>query len=276
MLDETHAWSPLWFLLALAWALPVAAQPTSETQAASPASAVLSAPATDSEPAGYRDAVDRAVLEFAAGHFEESRSLFARAHALFANARTLRGLGMAEFELRHYVTALEHLEAALTHQTKPLDEELRKDTQRLIAQAHDYVGRYQLEVIPSLTRLTLDGAPHALPATALVLAMGEHVLEVEAGDQASERRRLKVGGGENQTLRFVFAKPAVSKETSTVTSPVDEPKSTRRWYKSPWLWTAVGVAAAGLAVGIAVPLSQRDADAAYHGTSNVGLKGPRE
>jgi hypothetical protein len=43
------------------------------------------------------------VAEFEAGHLEDSRALFTRAHSTQPNARTLRGLGIAEFELRKYV-----------------------------------------------------------------------------------------------------------------------------------------------------------------------------
>ena len=122
MLDDIRSPLPAWLLLASIWALPVEAQTSGGPAPAAPASGA----SADLEPAGYRDTVERAVLEFAAGHFEESRALFARAHALFPNARTLRGLGMAEFELRNYVIAIEHLEAALANQARPLDEDLRR------------------------------------------------------------------------------------------------------------------------------------------------------
>lgn len=54
---------------------------------------------TQKEPAGYRDAIDTALQEMGLGNYEEAREQFARAHALSPNARTLRGLGISEFEL---------------------------------------------------------------------------------------------------------------------------------------------------------------------------------
>ncbi len=54
------------------------------------------------DPEGYRAAIDAAVQEYELNHFEESREQFARAHALNPNARTLRGLGVADFELRRW------------------------------------------------------------------------------------------------------------------------------------------------------------------------------
>src|SRR5262249_43441282 len=54
-----------------------------------------------------------AVAEYDAGHFEEARALFRRAQAEAPSARTLRGIGMASFELRDYVEADRALAAAL-------------------------------------------------------------------------------------------------------------------------------------------------------------------
>src|SRR3954466_6623521 len=61
----------------------------------------------------YRRLIGDALKEYGLEHFEESRSLFERAHMLSPSARTERGLGMVEFELRHYVTAQHLLELSL-------------------------------------------------------------------------------------------------------------------------------------------------------------------
>ncbi|HKO94285.1 MAG TPA: hypothetical protein VJU61_24195, partial [Polyangiaceae bacterium] len=102
--------------LALAWTVPTA-------------SGIARAQANEgdqaTEPAGYREVVSEALQEFEAQNFEESRSLFHRAHVLFPNARTYRGLGFTEFELRHYPAAIEYLEAALSSSVRPLTADLR-------------------------------------------------------------------------------------------------------------------------------------------------------
>src|SRR6188508_389327 len=79
------------------------------------------ASAQAADDAAYRASVDEAVAEFSAGHWEEARTLFKRAHERQPNARTLRGMGMAAFEMRMYVTAIRELEAALRDARKPLD-----------------------------------------------------------------------------------------------------------------------------------------------------------
>src|SRR3954468_5859705 len=61
----------------------------------------------------YRSLLEEAVAEYDARRYEEARALFRRAHDLSPNARTMRGIGMASFELREYVEALRALEGAL-------------------------------------------------------------------------------------------------------------------------------------------------------------------
>jgi hypothetical protein len=72
------------------------------------------------DPAGYAALIDEALAEHQALNFEEARTLFAKAHAIFPNARTLRGMGMMEFELRDYAAGAEQLEQALASQVRPL------------------------------------------------------------------------------------------------------------------------------------------------------------
>ena len=60
----------------------------------------------------YQRLVRQAIAEYAEHNFAEARALFARAHALEPNARTLRGLGMTAFELRSYAEVYRVLTAA--------------------------------------------------------------------------------------------------------------------------------------------------------------------
>ncbi|MCZ7679746.1 MAG: sigma 54-interacting transcriptional regulator [Sandaracinaceae bacterium] len=69
--------------------------------------------------AQYRALIEEAVVEFDAGRFPEARSLFLRAHDLAPNARTLRGVGMASFEMRDYVEAYRALSSSLDETVRP-------------------------------------------------------------------------------------------------------------------------------------------------------------
>jgi PEGA domain len=203
----------------------------------------LTLPATAQEPPGYRDTVEDAISDLAAHRYEEAHALFLRAHALMPSARTYRGLGFAEFELREYVSCIAQLEAALRSGVKPLEGELRKDTERLLARARSYVGMVVIDTKPPATRVVVDGTP-AQDRT-LPLAVGEHTLELGRDGYQPENRRLHVRGGESQTVSFAF------KELPKFAAHEDRQRS---WLKNPWLWTAVGVAVAGTAAGVALAL----------------------
>jgi hypothetical protein len=253
--------------------VPPAAAPSAPAKAAAP-----SAGPAASEPPGYRAAVDAAISEHEAGHFAESRALFARANALFPNARTLRGLGMAEFELRNYDGSVDYLQRALASTIKPLEGELRTETEKLLARARGFVGRFRLTFQPSNASLTLDGT--LVPpsdATALVLSVGDHQLQVSADGYTSEQRSLRVTGGEDATLEFVLLQPTVSGPVAATTAPTPAAEPSRSVLASPWLWVAVGAVAIGAGVGIGVAAASSGgahvADA-NGGNTGVVLKGP--
>ena len=224
------------------------------------------AAAQDDEPPGYREAIEQAVSEFAAHHIAEARALFARAHALMPNARTHRGLGLAEFELRNYGACIEQLEAALRADARRLEGALREDTEEVLARANDFVARFVIDARPSPSRLVIDGVTVDVPpGRALVLQVGEHTLELSAPGYEPERRHLSIRGGESETLLVLFSKPR--REATPARTP------RRRWVKSPWLWSAVGLAVAGAAAGTAIALTRDEGgrDASYAGTSGVTL-----
>ncbi len=104
------------------------------------AHAQASQPSAAGDAATYRDAVEQGMSEYKAGHIEEALALFVKTHSADPNARTLRGMGMAEYELRRYIASLGHLRQALTSDRKPLTAELRKVQQ--------YVDRVLLDVTP--------------------------------------------------------------------------------------------------------------------------------
>jgi tetratricopeptide (TPR) repeat protein len=222
------------------------------------------------EPSGYREMVEEAVREFAANNYEESRALFNRAHGLYPNARTYRGLGFAEFELRHYDESVRHLEAALASAVRPLTAELKTDTVRMLARANNFVARVHVDAKPGAVRVMVDGSPVELKgAEPVLLTVGDHAVQVEAPGFVTQTRKLSVQGGEEKTLTLLLVPaPAPTSEASTA-------KAQRAWYKSPWLWGSVGVLAAGAAVGTGVALSRDDTTASsYGGSANTRLTGP--
>jgi tetratricopeptide (TPR) repeat protein len=237
-----------WALLFVLSAYLSAVLPIDLVRAAPPAS----------ESREYQRAIRSAVEEFDAGNFPEARALFTRAHALFPNARTYRGLGFVAFELRNYRDCVEYLETALRSADRPLEGEPRRSTEDLLARARGMIAKVELQVTPHPESVLLDGVPTTQARSeALVLEVGDHTLEVRAPGYLSERRTLKIAGGEHLhvaiQMRSAEAEPAQGPRIAAPrvgdTAEARDAAPERRWYKSPWLWTSVAIVAAGAGVG---------------------------
>jgi DNA-directed RNA polymerase subunit K/omega len=153
----------------------------------------------------YRKTTDEAVREFEAGHWEEARALFKRAHEISPNARTLRGMGMAAFEMRMYVQAIRELDAALREQRKALDAELRAQVQQLMDKAREFVGRVRLVLDPPQAKVLIDGKEPQLEADGSVLLdVGTHVIGATADRCKPTNMRLAVEGGMDQGVRVAL------------------------------------------------------------------------
>jgi hypothetical protein len=151
-------------------------------------------------PAAYDPMIDSAVAEFTAGRWQEARALFLEAHALYPNARTLRGIGMTSYELRDYPEAVEALEASLAAERRPLTEEQRGQVRTLLEQAHAFIGRFVVPAAPEGSRLYVDDARvdideswPAAPAT-IVLGVGAHTVEIRGETGAVASTRILVRG----------------------------------------------------------------------------------
>jgi hypothetical protein len=156
--------------------------------------------------AGYQTSIEQAVREFGLGNYAEARALFRRAHGISPNARTLRGMGMAAFELKLYVDALRELSGALENKARPLTEEQRVQVQALLDQSRAFVGRYQLVLTPATAKPSIDNQPAQLDSgNVLLLGLGEHVLSAAAEGYQEVRVPLHVDGGEDLVLRVELA-----------------------------------------------------------------------
>ncbi|HTU58204.1 MAG TPA: hypothetical protein VMF89_07215, partial [Polyangiales bacterium] len=171
----------------------------------------LSAAADDAE---YTRATERGLEEFGERNFEEARAQFLRAHALSPSARTLRAVGMVEFELKNYADSVRYLEEALDSSVRPLEQARRKEVEALLETANTYVARYTLRVAPANAELLLDGSKIERAAL-LVLDIGTHQLELRATGRMTERRTLKVKGGEHENLTVKLAALQASPESTT-------------------------------------------------------------
>lgn len=214
---------------------------------------------TSEPPDGYMEAVVAALDEYGRGNYEEAHAHFLRAHGLSPSARTLRGLGKVEFELRNYGDAVRHLEQALASDVKPLDPALREETEKLLARARVYVGEVHVQVEPGSATVSVDGVTVASgPRASLMLQVGDHVLEFRAQGRVSERRAIRVEGGAERVVQVVL--PAF--ETAPAATTFSEARSTSHRDAAPalrrrrWIWTTVGLGAAVAASAVAVVVSR--------------------
>jgi tetratricopeptide (TPR) repeat protein len=202
--------------------------------------ASLSAQAAESSE--YRTLVEQALIEYADKNYEEASSLFARAHQLEPNARTLRGLGMAAFELRRYPESIVDLEAALASNERALDSTLRSETAALLQRARGFVATVTVDLVPQSAELLVDGN-RAEPFAPLSLSLGEHVFELRQSGRVRERRVVRLRGGEVSHLRLAVGVGGADTSAARADKPEHDRK--RPLYKNGWLWAGVGAVVAG-------------------------------
>ncbi len=162
--------------------------------------------------ARYRSTLKDALAEYDANHFEEARILFRRAHEINPNARTLRSIGMASFELRDYVAAVRALSAALVDPRKPLSPEQRTHAKGLLERSRMYVDIYTLKISPPDARVLIDGhVPDTEPDGTILLGFGSHTLEVSKPGFVLRTMVVNVRGGERKDLAMTLER----KQTAT-------------------------------------------------------------
>ena len=151
-----------------------------------------------------------AVASYEAAHYAEAQALFRRAHELAPSARTLRGLGMAAFELRQYGTALRALEDALVATERPLSDEQRAHVEELLARTRVFVTTIVIHVTPPEATLRVDGELEQRAADGrLVLNPGSHTFVFEHPDLQSRTIDLELEPGAEREISVTLeARPA--------------------------------------------------------------------
>ena len=174
--------------------------------------AVAEESTTSDADARYRSTLKDALAEYDAGHFEEARVLFRRAHEINPNARTLRGIGMASFELRDYVAAVRTLSAALVETRKALNAEQRTHAQGLLERSRMYVDIYTLKISPADARLLIDGrAPDTEPDGTVLLGFGSHNIEASKPGFVLRTMAVNVRGGERKELAMTLERKSAGR-----------------------------------------------------------------
>lgn len=213
---------------------------------------VVAAPAVAQEDEAYQELVHQAVQEHAAGRYAEARALFRRAHERSPNARTLRGIGMSNFELRQYAATIVALEAALAESRRPLTEDQAAGARDLIERSSAFVARYTLVPAGAAEGARVDGVAGVVDGHGvLVVDLGTHEVQVRCEGCSTEPRRVRVVGGEVAELDFSsapsepVAETVEPEETGTLGPTETEPDDDGLSGTSIGLFVGAAVAGAG-------------------------------
>jgi hypothetical protein len=154
--------------------------------------------------ADYEALIRDGVREYNLGNYAEARLMFSKAHALRPSARTLRGMGLSDFELKRYTLAIDELSAALDAKDRPLTGDHRALVTSALQRAQEYAARYTLVVPPGMTEIEVDGEARPLPASLeLVLDPGQHHLAVQGPSGERIVRVLTADLGGRGRLSFM-------------------------------------------------------------------------
>jgi hypothetical protein len=189
----------------------------------------------------YSRLIEQAVELFKAREFARARELFEDAHELYPSARTLRSLGLTDFESGHYALAIRELEAALNDPRKPLAEKQRYEVQAVIEHARDFVGTLEIQLNPPDAQLRIDDREVA--AGTVQLDAGSHLLRARAPGYAYAEWRLDVQPGETTSTTLTLERLPEPPPPPLVSDLPPEPyDATQR--TAAWIVGGVGVAGA--------------------------------
>jgi hypothetical protein len=204
--------------------------------------------AAEDDKAAFDSAIEQGISALDAGRPEEARAFFARAHALHPSARTLRALGLADYELDHFTLAKRELEEALRNQELPLGGEMQLEVQQLLHWMRENLGTLQLRYTPKHAVATLDGEPVESDAD-LILSEADHELVVTADGYVTRQRTITARAGKILSLTVeLTAVPAPSPQlvvsmpptaAPSIAAPAAEPERAL-W---PWLLGSGGAVA---------------------------------
>lgn len=190
-------------------ALLASPAPSARAQEADATEAAAESPAS-ADPIVHAILVE-AVAEYEAAHYAEAQALFRRASELAPSGRTLRGLGMASYELRQYATAIVALEAAQAATDRPLTDAQRTHVADLLARARDFVAPVRFRLEPAGATLRIDGVETTLGSEGtLLLDPGRHLVVVDHVGFRSESLDVSLEPGVARELAIALTPEAVA------------------------------------------------------------------
>jgi hypothetical protein len=174
------------------------------------------------------------------GNYGGALAEFEEAYRLKPGPGSLQNVALSQKGLFRYAEAAATLEQLLDRHGGELDDGERKAVEEALAELRGLIASIKLHVTPEDARVVLDG--QKLEASALVapivLNVGEHTLSAEAPGYGSERRVLRVAGGQqelpvNVELRCLSGFVDVTSSDPTANIAIDGIPKARRAYRGP-------------------------------------------
>ena len=217
----------------------------------------------------YKEAIRKVLQEYELGNWAEAKVFFSDAHALFPNARTLRGLALTSYALRDYVQAISYFEQSLANQVQPLSQQLQDGAREYLQQAKRFVARVTLRVEPGSAAIRIDDVA-VKPASdgSVQLNPGQHELVATAPGYEPLTRRWNVEAGARSELSLTLksqsadAQPLAAVPAAAVSGEPVQPvarDSASEGGNGAGPWILVGVSGA-LAIGGGVLLAVTASD----------------
>lgn len=174
------------------------------------------------------------------GNYGGALAEFEEAYRLKPGAGSLQNVALSQKGLFRYSEAAGTLEQLLAKHAGELSDGERQAVTDALTELKGLIASIRLRVQPEHSRVLLDGRP-LLPsdwATPLVLNVGEHTLTADAPGYTSERRVLRVAGGQREVpididLRCVAGFVDVTSNDPTANIAIDGLPKARRAYKGP-------------------------------------------
>jgi hypothetical protein len=174
------------------------------------------------------------------GNYGGALAEFEEAYRLKPGAGSLQNVALSQKGLFRYSEAAATLEQLLAKHAGELSDGERQAVAEALAELKGLMATIKLRVQPEQARVLLDGRPLSTSdwAAPIVLNVGEHTLTADAPGYTSERRVLRVAGGQRDVpvevvLRCVAGFVDVTSNDPTVNIAIDGIPKARRSYKGP-------------------------------------------
>jgi len=202
---------------------------------------------TDEATAEASALFDQGVSLFENEDWAGALTAFERAHELVPHYAVLFNIGVCRKMLHRYPEAVVALQAYLREGGDRISDARRAETEGLLGQILPLVGTVAVTVDVDGAEVLVDGRSRGLAplSTPVALSPGEHVVSARADGFPAAESRVRLVGGETQTVDLRL-RPAG--ETGAVAA---EPTPDDAGLSPVWFWSSVGLAGA-LAVGGAI------------------------